>query len=193
MKKNTNNPELMNGYLAEMKKANCCDMDYYRKYAGVIVTLTNGGYFVVGKSRVETSFCFGYDTDYSGHELNDAENARRAFLASADAFKRENMRDLDRNIHQLTEGKDSFWGCDVYPVLQRVSYYGQSEELNVWQINWMRAYEMVEKGLQPINDADRAIILGAYQTEKENFNKRLDTYLKRYGTSKLHTWTYWRD
>ena len=26
--------------------------------------------------------------------------------------------------------------------------------------------------------------------QKENFEKRLHTYLKRYGLSKLHTWTY---
>jgi hypothetical protein len=28
---------------------------------------------------------------------------------------------------------------------------------------------------------------------KANFTKRLQTYLKRFWLSKLHTWTYWRD
>lgn len=28
---------------------------------------------------------------------------------------------------------------------------------------------------------------------RKAFRKRLDTYLKRYGVSKLHTWSYWAD
>lgn len=191
---------LMDGYLAEMRKANCCDDDYYRKDAGQIVKLSNGGYFVVGKSRMQTHFCFGYDTDFSGHEQSDAERARAAFVASATAFKNANLSALDETIEELKVGKMEW---NRVPVLVRESYCGQSEPINVYDLSWERLSTIIERhggsATQAQIDADcvsaedRAIMLGAYEAEREDFSKRLDTYLKKYGTSKLHTWTYWRD
>lgn len=52
---------------------------------------------------------------------------------------------------------------------------------------------MVDRNLQPMSEEDKAIVIEALTAEREKFSKRLDTYLKRYGTNKLHTWTYWRD
>ena len=192
-KNNTTDNELLNGYVDEMLKANCCDADYWRKGAGVVTRLSNGAYFNTGRSTIETSFCFGYDTDYSGHELNDAEAEREAFVSSATAFKDANLQSIDKELRQLKEGKDSFWGCDVYPVLVRREYCRQTAEINVFDIRWLRAYEMVDRNLQPMSEEDKAIVIEALTAEREKFSKRLDTYLKRYGTSKLHTWTYWRD
>jgi hypothetical protein len=39
----------------------------------------------------------------------------------------------------------------------------------------------------------RAEIIKALEWSRGEFEKRLNTYLKRYGTSKIHTWTYWAD
>lgn len=191
---------LMDGYLAEMRKANCNDDAYYRKDAGQIVKLSNGGYFVVGKSRMQTHFCFGYNTDYTGHEQFDAERTRAAFAKSATAFKNANLRAIDATIEALERGEMEW---NRVPVLVRESYYGQSEPLNVYELSWERLSTIIERhggsATQAEIDADcasqedRAIMLGAYRAEREGFSKRLDTYLKKYGTSKLHTWTYWRD
>ena len=41
------------------------------------------------------------------------------------------------------------------------------------------------------NEIKQAIVI--LKEERAKFEKRLHTYLKRYGTSKLHTWTYWAD
>lgn len=190
---------LMDGYLAEMRKANCLDDDYWRKIAGQIVQLGNGGYFVVSKSRIETSFCFGYDTDYTGHEQADAERARAAFVKSGEAFKRTNLRGLDETIAALEAGTMEY---NRVPVLVRDSYCGESEPLNVWELSWERLCSLIEKhgpmtdeqiAEKCVSEQDRETILGVYRAEREDFNKRLDTYLKKCGTSKLHTWTYWRD
>ena len=40
---------------------------------------------------------------------------------------------------------------------------------------------------------NKEIIREAFETEIAKFEKRLDAYLKKYGTSKLRTWTYWQD
>ena len=36
-------------------------------------------------------------------------------------------------------------------------------------------------------------ITAGYEEVEKTFTKRLNTYLKRYGTSKLNVWTYLRD
>ncbi len=46
---------------------------------------------------------------------------------------------------------------------------------------------------EKMTDADRMAILAGMKREREKFDKRLQAYLKRYGTSKIHTWTYWAD
>ena len=44
-------------------------------------------------------------------------------------------------------------------------------------------------------DIDTTIYSGvsSLESEKIKFEKRVDTYFKKYGTSKLNTWTYWKD
>ena len=46
---------------------------------------------------------------------------------------------------------------------------------------------------RPATDAEKAAILGALAWCREKFGKRLDAYLKRWGTSKLRFGTYWAD
>ncbi|MBQ1357138.1 MAG: hypothetical protein IIY64_01270, partial [Aeriscardovia sp.] len=37
------------------------------------------------------------------------------------------------------------------------------------------------------------IIINAWKQAAAAHEKKVDAYLKRYGTSKVHAWTYWRD
>ena len=50
------------------------------------------------------------------------------------------------------------------------------------------------------NETDRDItaedfeaVRKAYEATGNDFRKRLGTYLKRYGLSKVQSWTYWKD
>ena len=44
--------------------------------------------------------------------------------------------------------------------------------------------------IKEANKEDLFLIIEVYKQQIENFKKRLNTYLKRYGLSKLTTWTY---
>jgi hypothetical protein len=37
------------------------------------------------------------------------------------------------------------------------------------------------------------LILDAYKEAAQAHEKKVNTYLKKYGTSKVNSWTYWRD
>lgn len=46
---------------------------------------------------------------------------------------------------------------------------------------------------QRLTEQDEAKYLAALEKVRADFVKRLNTYLKKYGTSKLHTWAYLSD
>lgn len=44
-----------------------------------------------------------------------------------------------------------------------------------------------------LSDQGKAELLYACKTEQKRLEKRINAYLKRYGTSKIHVWTYWTE
>ena len=54
-------------------------------------------------------------------------------------------------------------------------------------------YKEQYKGITLASKEDAETIYQAVLNEKNKMEKRLDTYLKRYGLSKLHVWTYDRN
>ena len=204
----TNDKALLEEYMAEIAKVYPNDksmLDYHRKEWSGGVRLQNGGIVCFEKPRIDTQFCFGYSSCGQGPEYEEANAACRA-AKSEEYFLQHNLSGMDEEIRALE------CNCD-YPqgeynhrydgkawFLQRVSYTGEREPLNVWRYYAWREWDVNNEpwrytpGMyEKMSDADRQTILAGLKREREKFDKRLHTYLKRYGTSKLRTWTYWMD
>ena len=198
-----NDRELLEAYMVEIGKAwNTSGMlDYFRKEWSGGVQLENGGIVCFEKPRIDSSFCFhdeGPQYEFYKHMMADRETRLR------DYFLHENLDGMDEEIRALEcncrfpEGEyHSHYYCkDWY--LVRVSYTGQTAPLNVWVFRALRSSDIEERPSSygeavRMSDADRQTILEGLKREREKFNKRLQTYLKRYGVSKIRTWTYWAD
>ena len=146
-------------------------INFHLKDVAEIVQLTDGSLYIIKKPQIETSFCFperGYDYD---------EVTKKADAAgkSEDFFKAENLRKIQNWIDTL-ESLDDVW------VLEN----GASVEITTWN-RWM------DDSSRRLGMEDRRRILEAYQRVKAGFEKRLNTYLKRYGLRCVRTWTYWMD
>lgn len=133
-----------------------------------------GGYFYLlpDKASIQGSFWFhdeGPMYDYYLKVTADEESRRKYFLA-------KNLDQFD--VEEAEKALDEF---GVYEYEQN----GQKV------INIARYGTMPEA--RPATDAEKAAILGALAWCREKFEKRLDTYLKRWGTSKLRFGTYWAD
>lgn len=137
------------------------------------------GYLVLQKPSIKNKFCFhdegpGYETYQYLHKKED--NMRRYFL-------NENLRELQEEIALLkNEGETMFVVC------------GEFRDNRVSIKNW-RGIQYLWSGTtkREMTANERAEILAAKTYVLDGFKKRLDTYLKRYGVSKIHTWTYWAD
>lgn len=153
-------------------------LSYYDKRAGHFARLTDGSIVVIDKPSIETRFCFGE----SGYDYDDAQEMAVHAATSEEYFKLENLSGLQRWIDIL----DGTFDDPVDVVVLR-------DRTGVCSVTWCRHSHRIEKAWDAISDADRLILLDAYRAAYASFEKRLDTYLKRYGLSKVQTWTYWRD
>ena len=151
--------------------------EFARKQVGYIIELSSGKIICVDKPTIEKDFCFGY-----GMYLRSTdEEEDRAFSM---AQKAETVRSVVD------------WLKEVYIY---VNYCGQPADSNLVSYTITDTFEGPKlrpeywkryKGLQKIGEEDIQRIIHGLEEAKKAFEKRLNTYLKKYGLSKLNVWTY---
>lgn len=152
-----------------------------------IVRLSNGDILVIEKETIEKDFCFGYsDSRYNTDDYDRANNMAAHAKSSEEYFISENMEGINRKI-ALLDGSER----TRYKYSLRVQYYGQPENSKLKCLDTFDPYD--GKEVKEISAEDRALILAGYRIAREDFVKRLNQYLKRYGLSKVHSWSYWQD
>lgn len=164
-------------------------VDYCVKEAAHIVELTNGDIIVIEKPRIKKDFCFGYrDSRYDTVEFDEANAAADHARSSTDYFLAENLAAIDDVIKHL-EGKErSSWDFHVC-----IPYYNQSESSKLKKIREFYWHDENGRKYPKLEGEDRARVLEGYKAVRASFEKRLHTYLKRYGLSKVNSWSYWVD
>lgn len=181
--KNTN-ADIYKKYLAEYCAEFCKDKstaEYYQKeYVGA-VKLSNGWYLLLEKNRIENRFCFrdeGPDYDYYCELLDDEAKMRRYFIS-------ENIGDMEKQLAECKQNPKAF--------LLVKSPYENRKQCNVCTEEKYNRYDYRDYETYTPTETEAAAIIEAIEYQYGQFKKRLDTYLKKYGVSKLHTWSYWAD
>lgn len=95
-------------------------------------------------------------------------------------FISENLGQFDRTIERIK-------ARDVWSTVP--GYHKHVDLIYTDSWGWEREKENGKLLTQPEKDE----IINALEFVREGFKKRLETYLKKYGTTKLHMWSYWRD
>lgn len=173
--------------------------EFARKKCEYVVALSNGTIIDIDKPSIETNFCFGYGmyARSTDEEIASADACAENAKTNADYFIEENMKQITDNIAILKEtltGKTevyTFVRYDGAPDTSslmgwKVCKIWDNPENEPWQ--WSNLRTVRKLG----NDDIQRIIVG-YEEVGKRFRKRLQTYLKRYGLSKLNVWTYLRD
>lgn len=149
------------------------------------VVLHNGCIFIFDKPSIETSFCFGYDNDDESY--NKANDMFDNCVNDYSYFVNRNLQCFDHLEESL---KDLTLRCEY-------SYQGRVNLCSsIWTERALNRHYISKSQLDNmffLTEEDVQKIKVALEEEKEKFKKRLVTYLKKYGTSKLKVWTYWRD
>ena len=150
------------------------DPEYYKSRFSTGIRFPEGVY-LFQKPRIENDFCFrdeGPEYDYYKELCNNKKLLEEHFI--------------DHNMEQVREPKEGenmyiikdSWSTDGRVYIRWADYpFGVANDQTV--------REATEREEQEYRLQLRAV--------RAEFGKRIDKYLKRFGTSKLHIWSYWAD
>jgi len=168
--------------------------------------LPGGELITVEKEGVKTRFCFGE----SGYDFDDAAKMAQHARTSEEYFKDENMEHFRRWLNDLEEAKN----LNKYVLtIHKPKYTGQTESCRLAGIEFYRLTEILDacggsacleelpgktlkvygRECRVATAEDINLIIEAFKTAATAHEKKIDSYLKRYGTSKVYSWTYWRE
>lgn len=147
--------------------------DYYKKeFVGAIKIRDH--YILLDKPSIETKFCFhdeGPQYDFYCKLKESEENMKQYFLSENRKAFTGHIDFINENGHIYVNLKDS------------------AVEACLCHSNYIWGREVAERA----TDEETALILEGLKFALAKFDVRLNAYVKRYGISKLHTWTYWAD
>lgn len=151
-------------------------VDYELKNTRYLVELSEGSLIRLEKPRIKKMFC------YPDH-WEDADETAYKVRTDPEYFISENLADLRRDQEKFSE--DAHYGLWLEP-----SYDKEGCGLLKYctTANWRDdAYD------NPLTREDRSRIFEGYQNLMRDFEKRLRSYVKRYGLKSVYSWTYWAD
>ena len=153
--------------------------EYYRKN-NVGAIKFGDRFYLIEKPSIENRFCFhdeGPQYEFYKSLMSDDKKLQEYFL-------KENLHEFDEIIEHITKGDERRQGD------KRVWWYEGNEHRMYIALDdyWDR-----DGNYKLLTEDEKKLLLAGVKFGREMFSKRLQTYLKRYGTSKLHTWTYWAD
>ena len=159
--------------------------------------LENGLILNFEKPRIQTHFCYGYslsniDTESYDNANQNVENARKDIIN----FINENiaysgLQDLYNKLKKA--GTVYYSDCNNYGIVSVRSLYDQNDEC-YFRYHYGENSDHYKTYITgTLSQSDVQKIIAKVAEELQKFVKRLNTYLKRYGLSKVHSWSYWRD
>lgn len=178
-------------YINQIKEENIWDdrmCEYLFKNIYDVIFLDNGEMIAIDNLNIETSFCFG--AGMYGHstveEDIEAENRADYARTNENYFIQENMKKINYEIEELEK---------AYCVIVHCHYCGSEENTKILAYQVFRnqydfEYKNNQHKYRVISAEEKQKILDVLYSLKSNFEKRLNSYLKRYGLTKLNVWTY---
>lgn len=160
---------------------------YYNQNIFDAITLSTGEIIEIENHDIKTSFCYGHGfCGVSTDEDEDRANRLAEAVSSNEQFFiDENMEDVDCYIKRVE-------GWQEFRIVDR--YYTQKDnriKSIVFYDEWNDGQRY--KDAPVLSDEDKTRYVQALKEERENFLARLKTYLKRYGLSKVTSWSYLSD
>lgn len=172
-------------------------LDYYKKTYQEVIKLESGYFYAVEKQGIQKSFCFGHGQNGVSTEDEQAAAFAMEKIATTnfDYFINENLQNINRQIEDIknpqnviglneTEKYNSVWICCIKSY--ELPYFEKSKDTGVFR-NPQNPWETYTR---IATEQERANIIEAMENVKHDLEKRLNVYLKKYGLSKIHTWTY---
>jgi len=148
----------------------------------------DGCYLVLDNPRIKKDFCFAddYDTPEDNRSGKMCEHAR----TQKDYFIAENLQEINRQIERYHKGSFAIVGNDFYDnkVIGLIHTIRWGDKLCDYRNDKeLKADEYISE----LSSENKNKIIAALEQIKSDLIQRIDTYLKRYGLTKVNAWSYW--
>lgn len=133
------------------------------------------GFVFIEKPKIDNMFCFhdeGPNYDLYCSLMKDEKKLEKYFLE-------KNLRSLDSEIEEIQNHEEVF--LYSFCLNKRILDVGISSDYNKENI------------VRELTKEEKETCLNGLKWGRDLFEKRLHAYLKRWGVSKIKTWTYWAD
>lgn len=188
-------------------------IDFCTNKVAVLAELPGGDFIPIEKESIEKDFCFGE----SGYDADEAAHMAHIARTSESYFKRENMKKHDGMIRGIEEQYTIYADDHGLPrfvlLISDRPYISSPEDGRLRHLHFERSGNVIDalggscytrelpgSTVEIHGNAYRVptleeldIIKSAWEEARKEHEKKVDAYLKRYGTSKVNAWTYWRD
>lgn len=160
-------------------------VDYCLKQADEVIEFYDA-IVTLDKPSIQKNFCFGY-----GQYLRTDEEEENIANANVKTAMTDKQWFIESNLSQcdVLEGLDNPY-LTMVVVLGKA--YENSEIRNLWVVSSFEA-QKDNRVLRVLTDDEVKMVKSAVERQKAKFTKRLNSYLKRYGLSKVNAWSYLRD
>ena len=151
----------------------------------------DNNFLCFSKPDIKTRFCFGYGLNgvSSQEDYEGARSQERNMETNQQAFINANLEGLNKSIEDI----ETFIKEKCFANRYNKIFICKNSCKHLAYLAWSWDYDNIRNKDAIIKEAtkeDLLLIIEVYKQQIENFKKRLNTYLKRYGLSKLTTWTY---
>ena len=179
--------ELKEKFIEEIKKEwNSPNMQKY-----CIAKLSNGyqlqnGYLVeFEKPSIKKNFCFGAGMNgvTTSEEWERANDMAHYASTSEQYFVKENFEENFEQIEKVLNYEGNVYAIPYRP-------YGDVSYLKTERYMLQYATEKEKSIAIQLPKIDIENLKAILEEEKQKFQKRLNTYLKKYGLSKVNSWSY---
>lgn len=169
--------------------------DEYMKDTSNLMRAECGIIIAFYKERIETEFCWADE----GASYEHYKQVHKTQESLQQYFLHENLRKYDDLIKDLETRKRNC--SEIIPVFYEIEWCTIGKLGYADGVHAYRWYQVNESEQDPrsrdlihrMSESEIKQAIAILKEERAKFDKRLHTYLKRYGTSKLHTLTYWAD
>ncbi len=151
-----------------------------------VVSLKDGRLVKFEKPKLQTTFCFPYD-EYLQGSIENTNRACEAVRSDYEVFLQQNLRHIESKIEDLEKV------LKHYEDENEFAWVGQANNKEVSFVVVGPEKEIKEyykHGMIKLNKEDTESILNVWKEMLGYLKKRCAAYWKRYGGSKVRTWTY---
>lgn len=156
------------------------------------VRLDDGGWVIFDRPQIKTEFCCGEDDRGQG---GDGYGTMAYAHRQCDAFKTESGFKIENNVKSIYNSGRSLerYGCEGYYKRESWQIVKLDEHDREHLENRNGYYFGKQDICREVSEREWRAIRSMEAWRAISMRRRVNAYWKRFGASKLRTWTYWTE